>query len=228
MTAIAHSRQAAGIIVCAVAIALAAYYWLAVSGSEPRLQSRAGSEQTVLIIGDSYVAGSVANDGPEWPDLLHGEYGWTIVQNAVGGVGYLRTSPDIATDGPYGTQLRSFHGVDPDVVVLEGGLNDIIFPVNEMEAAMRELAQDVASQWPDAQLVMLSQAAPTPAMLSVDHVAAAEAVAREEGLRYIDVSRWFLDGEPEWIGSDGLHPSNEGHQMLAERLGPVIEQELQR
>jgi lysophospholipase L1-like esterase len=37
--------------------------------------------------------------------------------------------------------------------------------------------------------------------------------------------RWFV-GHPELIGSDGVHPTDAGHEYMADKIAPLIEAQL--
>ena len=47
-------------------------------------------------------------------------------------------------------------------------------------------------------------------------------VAQDVGADYIPgASRW-LEGHPEWIATDGIHPNDAGHTEIAERMDEAL------
>ncbi len=53
------------------------------------------------------------------------------------------------------------------------------------------------------------------------------AAAEAASVPFIDPLRqgWFADGS-DLIGADGVHPTDEGHEHLADRIQPVVEEAL--
>lgn len=55
--------------------------------------------------------------------------------------------------------------------------------------------------------------------------AAIAAAASATGVGYFDAAAagWFADA-PDLIGADGVHPTDDGHAYLAEKMLPLFEQ----
>lgn len=52
--------------------------------------------------------------------------------------------------------------------------------------------------------------------------------AEAAGATFVDpiAEGWFVD-QPELIGSDGVHPSDAGHVYMANKIAPLIAQQLE-
>jgi len=112
----------------------------------------------------------------------------------------------------------------PNVLVVELGGNDLLRgqPVSLTEEKLGEIVQ--AGRAAGAEVVLLGITA--PGSVGPDHKAAFDAiypkVAEVHGARLVP---GFLDGlmdKPALVQSDGLHPTADGHRMLAEVLTPVL------
>lgn len=187
------------------------------------------SDATVLVFGDSWTYGSAASD----PTLgyayeLGRVTGWTTVVNGVRGSGYLR--PGI--DGPsFGERIAALDpALDPDVIVLQGSINDRLLVAKSDYAGAVTAAWDaLAATYPDASIVILG---PAPQVLPV-----------EKGTALIDSELSRLAAERDWwyispiddawitttnyadvidTGIGRNHPSTAGHAYLAERLAQAL------
>lgn len=57
----------------------------------------------------------------------------------------------------------------------------------------------------------------------INGVLAAVSATDELGVRFVSVYELFQDRRPQWVASDGIHPNNDGHRVLAEALTAAIE-----
>lgn len=119
----------------------------------------------VLVIGDGYAAGRGAS-APDlaFPALLSTELGWDVNVEAAVGAGYVSTPPTLL-------ELVEAAPADPapDLVVVQGAYGGRANATNdEAKAAVEELAAAIATQWPDAPLVVLTPLAPAGATPQVE------------------------------------------------------------
>ncbi|NUS56453.1 MAG: SGNH/GDSL hydrolase family protein [Streptomycetaceae bacterium] len=179
----------------------------------------------VLVIGDSYTDGSDMNTGPEWPDIIAKKRGWLLYEDAVGGTGYVNNGQTVR----FGAHARIPHDLDvyaPDAVIVAGGLNDRTYsPAAVARAARRDLAE-LRAGFPHADIVVFSPFSPGPPPADLRTLdAKLRGVARSLGLAYIDVTR---DLPASLVGSDGTHPTDQGHEHLAARIDAVLPRGLGR
>lgn len=171
--------------------------------------------------GDSYTRGTGASS-PEhrWSSIVAEERGWYEFNPSVDGLGYVIN--------------RGLSGVDlvdlivgfeppPDVVIVTMGLNDSLLApadADEIETAIGEDLERFRDELPDARLVVVEPfwyTAERPDSLEriIEWV---EEASERVGADHIDgASRW-LEGHPEWIAADGIHPNDEGYAEIARRM----------
>lgn len=183
----------------------------------------------VLVFGDSWTYGSAASDptlGYAYvlAELIDGE---TVV-DGVRGSGYLKPG----VDGPdFGTRIAALDPtLDPDLVIVQGSINDRLLVPDGYEAAVTAAWDALAATYPDARIVVLG---PAPHVLPVGEGTAlidAE-LARLASARswpYISpiAQEWITDADYLDIIDTGVgknHPSTAGHRYLAERLATALD-----
>ena len=129
----------------------------------------------------------------------------------------------------------------PQVIVEMGGLNDSsVSGVSQAaaQAAVESWLDAVIAARPDTIVFMTGPVAPgtpTAGDLKIGAAKAAAAAKYPQNVAFIDnlADPWFFgtgrqgstvgDGNRDWaIGSDGTHPTLEGHRYLAQRLARAI------
>ncbi|WP_156689660.1 Rv0518 family GDSL lipase [Mycobacterium sp. Marseille-P9652] len=206
-------------------------------------QVQAGNDLTMLtqdyrllhvaIVSDSYTTGT--NEGGEGPRSWPARASQILTQAGE------RIVPDVAAEGRAGYVVRGDHGsvfedlvpraVKPDdaLVVFFGSRNDQgVDPgllAGRVSAAL-DLARRLA---PSARLLVIGPPWPTadvpPAMFAIRDVLGAAAAG--VGASWVDpiADRWFVD-RPDLIGADGVHPTDAGHQYMADMIAPLIHMQL--
>ena len=184
----------------------------------------------VLLFGDSWVYGSAATVPTEgFAYVLSDRLGWDAVIDGVRGSGYLKPGID---GGSYGERVAALDpALDPDLVILEGSINDRRLYPDGYRDAVTAAWDDLAALYPDARIVILG---PAPQVLPVERPTA----RIDEVLRELAQARgwWYVSPIAEdWItevnyldvidtGEIGRnHPSSNGHAYLADRLGEALE-----
>ena len=186
-------------------------------------------DATVLVFGDSWTYGSAASD----PSLgyayeLGRLTGWTTVVNGVRGSGYLK--PGI--DGPsFGERIAALDPeLDPDVIIVQGSINDrLLVAENDYAAAVNAAWDTLSATYPDASIVILG---PAPQVLPVEK---GTALINSELARLAAQRDWWYISpvDDAWIttanyadvidtGVGRNHPSTAGHAYLAERLAQAL------
>lgn len=204
--------QAFAAVVAAAVLALAAC-----SAPQP-VPSASASRETVtaLFVGDSYTEGvGLAEPREErWSSLVASLLGWDEVNAGCGGSGYTRRG--LACGNTFEERIDSLSGIDADVVVIWGGVNDAGAAPDEAANAAQATIAAFAEAFPDAELVVINAmyfAAPEPAPLAAINAALPAAVTEASG-RWIDVGP-LLARDSSLLGPDGLHPTAEGHARIA-------------
>lgn len=184
----------------------------------------------VAFYGDSYTRGTGAST-PErrWSTIVARERGWWEFNPSVDGLGYVNNRELVAagTGGDLVDRIVD-HDPAPDVVIVTMGLNDnFSMPdrADEIEAAIDADLRRFRDELPDARLVVVEPFWYTDARPdSVDEIIGwVEAGAADVGAEVIPgASRW-LEGHPEWIAADGIHPNDEGYAELARRMDAELE-----
>jgi lysophospholipase L1-like esterase len=190
------------------------------------------AEYRVTIVGDSYTGGS--NEGglgaAGWPAIVKSELNEQHVSIdervlAEGGAGYVHRG---TSGGTFGDKVSAIDR-DDDLVVFFASRNDgRDWPLSvAVEAA--STWRDAKQRAPDAKILVIGPAWSTgdqpSSLLETRDLMRAQAAS--QGIEFVDPlgERWFADS-PQLIGSDGIHPNDRGHEFMASKLAPLIEQAL--
>jgi lysophospholipase L1-like esterase len=182
-------------------------------------------DPVLLVFGDSYVEGAGATS-PEtsFPHTIATELGWRLETAGLSGTGYL--NPSAAGNLTYRQRIETLQVAEvPDVVLVEGGINDRDQAGDETAAAV-DAVRALQARFPGAQVVLLSAVDPQPVEPRVTEIdqALAEA-ARLARVPIIDAGGWVTAANAEeYIGADHLHPSQAGH----DRIGALAAAALRR
>jgi lysophospholipase L1-like esterase len=204
--------QLFGAAVFAAAVAVLVWFtWT--QGSAPK---ETAERPVAVFIGDSYTQGS-----GKWPDAVSKAQGWEEVNLGRGGTGYaVRHTGDAAQNGCGMDECPNFaEMVDaavkrhPDVVVVAGGRNDggadIADQVHDTFAGLRE-------RLPDAQIIAVQpmwDASEYPDFL-VDYGKVIKKEVEAVDGEYLKIGS-PLEGRPNLVQDDGVHPTDEGQKLLA-------------
>jgi lysophospholipase L1-like esterase len=172
----------------------------------------------VAFYGDSYTLGTGATDTRyRWSTLICEDRGWTEYNPSVNGLGFVNNrgaGPDLPA---LIIEQR------PDIVFVTMGLNDNFAYQRAGTGIRDQIVADLellAGELPDARLIVVepfwyTDARPETVDVIIGWVHdAADAV----GAEWIGgASRW-LEGHPEWMSADGLHPNDDGYAEMARRM----------
>ncbi len=179
-----------------------------------------GDGPLVAFYGDSYTLGTGASDPSQrWSSIIAADRGWREFNPSVNGLGYVRNRPFVG-EGDLPSMIIE---QQPDIVFVTMGLNDN-FDYDRVGEGIREaMIADIdrlVAGLPDARFVVVEPFWYTderPA--SVDIIGGWQREQAERiGADYIaGASRW-IEGRPDWMAADGLHPNDEGYAAMAERM----------
>ncbi|MDH3012553.1 SGNH/GDSL hydrolase family protein [Gordonia alkanivorans] len=173
----------------------------------------------VYFVGDSYTGGSPMDAGVQWHEYVARDYMWSGRNLGVGLSGYVQRGTNGTT---YLDRIESSRLFAADMVVVSGGLNDVRrTPESLIVPAVRSTLCRIRDLAPDVPVAVLSvfAAARDYGISRMNTVLEAE--ARRIGAAYIDVTD-VLEQSAGSVGSDGTHPTDIGHRVLAESIGPML------
>jgi acyl-CoA thioesterase-1 len=178
----------------------------------------------VLFLGTSLTEGlGLDRPGEEaWPARV------AVLADSAG-IPIAVTNAGIGGDTSAGTlsRLEWVMRQEPDILVVETGANDGLrgLPVDQLEANLDEIIRWVHAEYPDVQ-VLLSQMEAPPS-LGADYTAGFRAVYRQVADRQlVELIPFLLEGVatiPELNQRDGIHPTPEGHWLMARNAWPTLE-----
>ncbi|MDO9398583.1 MAG: SGNH/GDSL hydrolase family protein [Herbiconiux sp.] len=178
----------------------------------------------VAFYGDSYTLGTGASDPAlRWSTVICAERGWTEVNPSTNGLGFVNNRASLPPAYPADDEVSEVIAADPDIVFVTMGLNDNFSMPRQADAiqdAIRTDLETLRDRLPEARILVVepfwyTDARPDSVQTIIDWVrAGADAI----GADWIpDASHW-IEGHPEWMAADGLHPNDEGYAAMAERM----------
>lgn len=214
----------AGLTILAILGAAALVIARLASATTPPTADRFPDGPTVAFYGDSYTLGTGASDPTlRWSTLISVPRGWNEVNPSVNGLGFVNNRSSL----PGQDLVQQVIAADPDIVFVTMGLNDnfsMPAAADQIRAAITDDLGALASALPEARLIVVEPFWYTDTRPgSVDQINGwVQAGAAAVDADYIDgASRW-IEGHPEWIGPDGLHPSDAGYAEIADRMAAEL------
>jgi lysophospholipase L1-like esterase len=184
----------------------------------------AATEETprVTVIGDSWAEGIGATGLHGYAVLAGQQLDWEYTVLGVGGSGYVNDGPG----STFADRIRQAVDSDPDVIVVEGSVNDRDSSADVLTpAALRTLTQLHAQAGPDVQIVVIG-AFQTPGYgaKTVEKINdALEVAAEHAGVEFVDpAADHWIDPADDLLWADENHPNDVGHQMIADRLKTLL------
>lgn len=175
---------------------------------------------SIVIVGDDFTTGTAMNSGPTWPNLLG-------LDADVSALGVAESGYLVGAAGDTFAARAASVPATTDVVVFLGGGDD---PVGaDLQTAAGEAFAAARTAAPEARLVVVGPPwTGDPDSVSANMTARRDAIAAAAsaaGAVFIDpiADGWFIDRE-ELIGSDGIHPTDAGQTVIADRLRPVLQE----
>jgi lysophospholipase L1-like esterase len=200
----------------------------ATAGPIPTFGTTRVPPPAVKFFGDSYTGGSDMGgvDETGWPAIACDSLGCTDSVESTSGAGFINGEADgrglnNALDATRANSLSN-------VVVIAAGANDYRYTSEENAAAADAFIARVQSRWPEAKLVIIGPfwRNDDPSDVLVDLDEHLEGLAAEIGAPFASpIQQGWLTGEnARFIGTDNVHPDDEGHVFIATQLIPLLEQ----
>jgi len=179
---------------------------------------------SIAFLGDSLTEGVGAPPERGYAWQVAEDLGWELeLVDGVGGSGYLVPGAGV----PFPERVDGIVGTGADVVVVSGGTNDIFQDqvAADVAVAAEEVFQELVERMPGSRIVVVGPFPVNPLLagMSVEMSDAIEGAADAVGVEYVDAadlldrvdtSRWS-----EYISEDGIHPNEEGYDLMAELIG---------
>ncbi|MET9341552.1 SGNH/GDSL hydrolase family protein [Nonomuraea sp. NPDC003804] len=175
----------------------------------------------MMVVGDSFTVGS----GPVHPWETYAteaarRLGWQPVVAGAGGTGFVNPGRVGRSFAQSFTAELAWRPA-PDVLIISGGHNDHRWAASSVRRAAARLVGSVKAVWPSTRIVMIGpiwiDRAPRKAYLVRDALAD---VAGREQVTFLDPlrQRWISGDRADVLLPDGVHPTLEGHDRLAQWL----------
>jgi lysophospholipase L1-like esterase len=170
----------------------------------------------VVVLGASISAGTGSTPEQAWPAVVGRCLGRRVVVGAVPGAGYVATGR--GARGPVVRLLREadLARLDPSLVVLQAGHNDIGTPGPRLRAAVTTAVETARRDAPRAPLALLTVVAhagdPSAAARATDATIVEAARRADPGVVVLDP---LAEGWAFPRVADGLHPTAAGQRLLA-------------
>jgi len=206
-------------------LALAAIVGLTMTGCAVTPEPRDPNATHVAFYGDSYTLGTGASDPDKrWSTVICEQRGWEEFNPSVNGLGFVNNRGSFGSDDEPSQVIE----YDPDILFITMGLNDNFSYDFAADAIHDQIAFDLdrlKTALPDARFIVVEPfwyTAERPESLGVIS-GWVEEEAAAIGADYIPgASRW-IEGHPEWMADDGLHPNDDGYAAMAERMNVELE-----
>jgi len=172
--------------------------------------------------GDSYTLGTGASDpANRWSSIICRDRGWREFNPSVNGLGFVNNPrPDIDLPSLVIEQ-------DPDIVFVTMGLNynfSYAVAADDIHAQIDSDLHHLKAELPDARFVVVEPFWYTderPDSLAVI-IGWVHDAADDIGADWVpDASHW-IEGHPEWMASDGLHPNDDGYAAMARQMEAAL------
>jgi lysophospholipase L1-like esterase len=191
---------------------------LALAGCAAAPDDRTGTR--VAFYGDSYTLGTGASEpGRRWSSIICEERGWSEFNPSVNGLGFVNNRGTVGE----GDEPSKIIADDPDILVITMGLNDNFSydrAADQIEAQITDDFTRLSTALPDARITVVepfwyTDERPESVEVIIGWV---EAAAGAIGADYIPGASHWIEGHPEWMAADGLHPNDDGYAEMARRM----------
>lgn len=192
----------------------------------------------LCILGDSYATGYAA----DLESSVHDGYGQQLARllgcefwahGALSNTGFVKTN---APYGNYASRAQSIIDAAPDVLIVQGSVNDDAYTAGDIGTAAASLFATLTAALPNAVRISTGILSARPTAAQTGDAAkntAIQTAAAANGFTYIDTAAWISgtgkvsattgDGNADiYVYNDAIHPTRAGSAYLASRLAGAI------
>jgi lysophospholipase L1-like esterase len=178
----------------------------------------------MVVLGDSIASGTpIGGQGVSgWPAIVAQKLGLLSLLSAQPGTGYTK---DYGSGSAYPTRVNDVIALRPSILIVEGSRNDID-AVATKRSAMAVLSK-LRGALPQTKILVIGPFyldAMNPRTTPINEAVKAAALGLR--LTYVDTLKagWFSGSAHHFVGSDGIHPTDDGHRYLANLIVPLVTQ----
>lgn len=182
-----------------------------------------GSKKTILCFGDSITAGYGLDDSN---DAFPG-----VLQTKIDALGldFVVVNSGLSGETTAGgrSRINWVLNQDIDIFLLELGANDGLrgLPLSETRANLQAIIDLVRDKDPNTTIILAGME--LPPNMGLDYISEFRAIfsdlAKKNGLLFIPFILKDVGGIAELNQSDGIHPTVEGHKIVANTVWEVLE-----
>ncbi|MGV8884529.1 MAG: SGNH/GDSL hydrolase family protein [Microbacteriaceae bacterium] len=177
----------------------------------------------VAFYGDSYTLGTGASSpAMRWSTKVSSARNWQEFNPSVNGLGFVNNRGN-DRDLP-GDIIAN----DPDIVFVTMGLNDNFSYASDPQRIHSQIDTDIdrlVAALPDARFIVVEPFWYTderPESVGIIGGWVRDAAARVEA-DYIPGASHWIEGHPEWMAADGLHPNDEGYAAMTAQMETALD-----
>lgn len=181
------------------------------------------SKKNILIFGDSLSAGLGVEPDEAFPALIQNtidslDLPYTVINGGLSG----------ETSAAGKARIDWLLKQKVDVFVLELGANDGLrgIPVTETIKNLQSIIDQVKIKYPEVKLVMTGMQVPPNmgSQYASDFKVIFPELAKENNMTLVPFLLERVGGVPELNQNDGIHPTPEGHKILAENVWQILKE----
>ena len=183
------------------------------------------TQPLVAFYGDSYTLGTGASDpSVRWSTVICDQRGWTEFNPSVNGLGFVNNRPTYG-DGDLPSLVIA---QQPDIVFVTMGLNDNFSYSRAAEQIRAQIDTDLdrlVEALPDARFIVVE-----PFWYTDERPESVETIigwvhesADRIGADWIPGASHWIEGHPEWMSDDLIHPNDDGYAEIARRMDAELE-----
>ena len=186
-------------------------------------QETAGAVPKVLILGDSLSAGFGLLEGEEWPALMQKRsqqegVPFTLINASISGE---------TTSGGLSRLPKLLQTHQPDIVMIELGANDGLrgIPLKSTKENLQAMIDLVLQKYPSVKIVLAGMQIP-PNMgqeYTQEFKNLFPDLAAKNKLSLIPFLLENVGGIPSLNQADGIHPTTQGHRIIAQNVWSILE-----
>lgn len=178
----------------------------------------------VAFYGDSYTLGTGASsEAARWSTIVSERRGWNEYNPSVNGLGFVNNRTVFGDEDLPSLVIAD----DPEIVFVTMGLNDNFSYDRAADQIKVQISLDfdrLKSELPDARFIVVepfwyTDERPDSVEVIIGWVKDA---AADIGADYVPGASHWIEGHPEWMASDGLHPNDEGYAEMAVRMNDEL------